>query len=91
MTPSNPEHFNRGRRFLAAPQCRVHGSIVHAKITPAALHCSDFGLTTTGGGEAAAGKTEFELDLQPDVIARLTRRLSKCPCWRQVKQTVPEP
>jgi hypothetical protein len=86
---------NRGHRsatnFLAARNAVFTDSLCYAKITPAALHCGDLGLTTTRGGEAAAGKTEFELDLQPDVIARLTRRSSKCPCWRQVKQTVTEP
>jgi hypothetical protein len=94
MTLSNPEHFSRGHRpaanLSAARNAAFTALFCHAKITPVALRCSDFGLTTIAGGEAAAGKPEFELGLSPDVIARLARRSSKCPCWRQVKQTVPE-
>jgi hypothetical protein len=65
MTPSNPKHFSRGHRsainFLAAPQCSVHSFMCYAKITPAALHCNDVGLTMIGASEAAGGMREFAL------------------------------
>jgi hypothetical protein len=63
MTPSNP-----GIAIAAIarrPISRQHRNAVftallsYAKITPAALHCSDCGLATTGGSEAADGRPEF--------------------------------
>jgi hypothetical protein len=45
--------------------------VCYAKITPAALRCSDLGLATTGGGEAAGGMREFALSDFRRVIAGL--------------------
>jgi hypothetical protein len=58
-------HFNRGHRaainFSAAPQSAFTALLCYAKITPAPLHRSDFGLATSGGGEAAGRRPEFAL------------------------------
>jgi hypothetical protein len=76
MTPSNPGiSIAAIARRLISRQHRnaaFTALLCYAKITPAPLHRSDFGLTTIGGGEAAGGRPEFALSDFRRVSAGMT-------------------
>jgi hypothetical protein len=85
---------HRGHRsatnFLAARDAVFTALSGYARITPAALHCSEFRDCDDRGGEAAASKTEFELAVGPAQPPPRSSRSSKRPRWHQVKQAVPD-
>jgi hypothetical protein len=61
MTPSNPSHrgYRSATNFLAARNAVLTALLCYARITPAALHCSDFRDCDDRGGEAAGRRPEF--------------------------------
>jgi hypothetical protein len=79
MTPSNLSHHGDrpATNFLAARNAAFTALLCYARITPAALHCNDFRDCNDRGGEAAASKTEFELDCRPGATTGSTQPIFK--------------